>query len=228
LLVVEERRSDTFSKSVTSWAPDNQEPITNNNHNQQRATKMLLPIYAYGHPVLKRTAEPIEPGNPDLQELIANMWETMYHADGVGLAAPQVGHSIRLFVIDTLQLEKDEKKEPAEPGFKKVFINAQKVEETGSPWTYEEGCLSIPRIRGDVERPQTVRLRYMDENFTEHEETFTSVNARVVQHEYDHIDGVLFTEKLKPLKKRLIQRKLEDIRVGKIKTDYKMKFAAAR
>jgi peptide deformylase len=189
---------------------------------------MLLPIYAYGQPVLKRVAAPIEPDYPDLQQLIANMWETMYQAEGVGLAAPQVGFSIRLFVIDTLQLEKDEKKELNEEGFKKVFINAQKVEENGNPWAYEEGCLSIPRIRGDVERPQTIRLRYLDENFQEHEDTFTGINARVVQHEYDHIEGVLFTEKLKPLKKRLIQRKLEDIRVGKIKTDYKMKFVAAR
>lgn len=189
---------------------------------------MLLPIYAYGQPVLKKTAVPIEPGFPDLQELIANMWETMYHAEGVGLAAPQVGFSIRLFVIDTLQIENDEKEKQKEQGFKRVFINAQKVEEAGDAWTYEEGCLSIPRIRGDVERPQTIRLRYMDENFVEYEETFTGVNARVVQHEYDHIDGLLFTEKLKPLKKRLIQRKLEDIRLGKIKTDYKMKFANVR
>lgn len=189
---------------------------------------MLLPIYAYGQPVLKKIAAPIEPDFPDLNELIVNMWETMYHAEGVGLAAPQVGFSIRLFVIDTLQIENDEKEKPIEQGFKKVFINAQKVEEAGDPWTYEEGCLSIPRIRGDVERPGAIRLRYMDENFEEYEETFTGVNARVVQHEYDHIDGLLFTEKLKPLKKRLIQRKLEDIRLGKIKTDYKMKFANAR
>jgi len=189
---------------------------------------MLLPIYAYGQPVLKKIAAPIEPDFPELQELIANMWETMYHAEGVGLAAPQVGFSIRLFVIDTLQIENDEKEKTIEQGFKKVFINAQKVEESGDPWTYEEGCLSIPRIRGDVERPQTIRLRYLDENFVEYEETFTGVNARVVQHEYDHIEGLLFTEKLKPLKKRLIQRKLEDIRVGKIRTDYKMKFVIAR
>lgn len=189
---------------------------------------MLLPIYAYGQPVLKRVAAPIAPDYPDLQQLVADMWETMYHAEGVGLAAPQVGFSIRLFVIDTLQLEKDEKKEAKEEGFKKVFINAQKVEENGNPWAYEEGCLSIPRIRGDVERPEAIRLRYLDENFQEHEETFTGINARVVQHEYDHIDGLLFTEKLKPLKKRLIQRKLEDIRLGKVKTDYKMKFVAVR
>ena len=185
---------------------------------------MVLPIYAYGQPVLKKVAAPIESDYQDLKDLIANMWETMYHADGVGLAAPQVGFAIRLFVVDTLQIENEEKEKNKEQGFKKVFINAQKVEETGEPWTYEEGCLSIPRIRGDVERPQMIRLKYLDENFEEHEETFTGVNARVVQHEYDHIEGQLFTEKLKPLKKRLIQRKLDDIRTGKIKTDYKMKF----
>ncbi len=189
---------------------------------------MFLPIYAYGHPVLKKVATPIEPDFPGLPELIANMWETMYQADGVGLAAPQIGQSIRLFVIDTLQIEQDEKDEPPFQGFKKVFINARKVEETGKPWSYEEGCLSIPRIRGDVERPETIRLRYQDENFVEYEETFTGINARVVQHEYDHIDGVLFTEKLKPLKKRLIQRKLEDIRLGKINVEYKMRFFNGR
>lgn len=190
---------------------------------------MVLPIYAYGHPVLKKMAVPIAPDFPELKDLIGNMWETMYHAEGVGLAAPQIGQAIRLFVIDTLQIDDDdEEKKTKSEGFKKVFINAQKVEETGNPWTYEEGCLSIPRIRGDVERPDTIRLRYLDENFAEHEETFIGVNARVIQHEYDHIDGILFTERLKPLKKRLIQRKLEDIRVGKIKTDYKMKFAAIR
>ncbi len=189
---------------------------------------MILPIYAYGQPVLKKVALPIEPDYPGLQTLIADMWETMYHADGVGLAAPQVGLSIRMFVIDTLQINSDEKDDQKEEGFKKVFINAQKVEETGNPWPYEEGCLSIPRIRGDVERPNTIRLRYLDEQFAEHEEVFTGVNARVIQHEYDHIEGVLFTERLKPLKKRLIQRKLDDIRLGKVNTDYKMKFFAFR
>ncbi|MBP6826314.1 MAG: peptide deformylase [Saprospiraceae bacterium] len=186
---------------------------------------MVLPIYAYGQPVLKKVAAAIDAEYPGLQTVIADMWETMYHADGVGLAAPQVGLSVRLFVIDTLQLKSDEKDDTdKEEGFKKVFINAQKVEETGNPWAYEEGCLSIPRIRGDVERPDTIRLRYQDEHFNEFEETFSGVNARVIQHEYDHIEGVLFTEKLKPLKKRLIQRKLEDIRLGKVNADYKMKF----
>lgn len=172
---------------------------------------------------------PIGPEYPGLAELIVNMWETMYAADGVGLAAPQIGLPIRLFVIDTLELEKDKKsKGEAEPGFKRVFINAQKTEETGKPWNYEEGCLSIPHIRGDVERPDTIRLSWQDENFQTFEETFTGVNARVIQHEYDHIQGVLFTERLKPLKKRLIQRKMEDIRLGKINTDYKMRFFSGR
>ena len=188
---------------------------------------MILPIYAYGQPVLKKVAAPVEPGFEGLEQVIADMWETMYHADGVGLAAPQVGLGIRLFVIDTLQLEKEDKKE-REPGFKKVFLNAQLVEESGDSWTYEEGCLSIPRIRGDVERPPVIRLRYQDEQFREYEETFTGINARVIQHEYDHIEGVLFTERLKPLKKRLIQRKLDDIRSGKVSTDYKMRFISLR
>jgi peptide deformylase len=191
---------------------------------------MILPIIAFGHPVLKKVAAPIDPDFPGLDELIANMWETMYHADGVGLAAPQIGQPIRLFVVDSLQIGREEEKHKsdAEPGFKKVFINAQKVEETGDLWTYEEGCLSIPRIRGDVERPPEIRLRYMDEHFEVFEETFRGMNARVIQHEYDHIEGILFTERLKPLKKRLIQRKLEDIRVGRVSTDYKMKFYNAR
>ncbi|MBK8920460.1 MAG: peptide deformylase [Saprospirales bacterium] len=188
---------------------------------------MILPIYAYGQPVLKKVAAPIGPDYPGLAELILNMWETMYHAEGVGLAAPQVGLPVRLFVIDTLQLEKKQK-ENSEPGFKKVFLNARIIDETGDLWAYEEGCLSIPRISGDVERPPAIRLRYQDENFQEFEASFSGINARVIQHEYDHIEGVLFTERLKPLKRRLIQRKLEDIRNGKIATDYKMRYYNAR
>lgn len=189
---------------------------------------MLLPIYAYGQPVLKKIAAPIEADYADLQALIANMWETMYHAEGVGLAAPQVGLSIRLFVIDTLQIKNDDDKNTKHDGFKRVFINAQKVEETGAMWAYEEGCLSIPNIRGDVDRPSVIRLRWLDENFQPHEETFDGINARVIQHEYDHLEGVLFTEKLKPLKKRLIQRKLEAIRVGRVSADYKLRFFNVR
>jgi peptide deformylase len=182
---------------------------------------MILPIYAYGQPVLKKIAEDITKDYPDLEQLIANMWETMYNAQGVGLAAPQIGLPIRLFLVDTTHHDEEEE-EPK--GIKKVFINAYKVEEAGNPWAYEEGCLSIPDIRGDVNRPAQVKLAYMDENFVEHEEIFTGINARVIQHEYDHIDGILFTEHLKPVKKRLIRRKLDNIRKGKISPDYKMKF----
>lgn len=183
---------------------------------------------------MKKVADDITPEYPELQKLIDDMWETMYLADGVGIAAPQVGHGIRLFLIDTHPKEdeeEDEKKEK-EPlkyvPIKKVFINAQKVEEAGKDWAFEEGCLSIPDIRGDVDRPETIRLRYFDENFVEHEEVFDSLNARVVQHEFDHIEGVLFTEKLKPIKKQLIKRKLEKIRNGECKADYKLKFAVKR
>lgn len=187
---------------------------------------MILPIYAYGHPVLKKVAAPVGPDYPELETLLANMWETMYHADGVGLAAPQIGLPIRLFVVDTTHLKED--KGNKAPGVKKVFLNAQMIDETGQPWAMEEGCLSIPRIRGDVERPPHIRIRFQDETFQEFEETYEGYTARVIQHEYDHIQGVLFTEKLKPLKKRLIQRKLDDIRQGKIHTDYKMRFFQVR
>ena len=184
---------------------------------------MILPIYALGQPVLKKVAEPIGKDYPDLAQLIENMWETMYHAHGVGLAAPQIGLPIRLFVVDSEQMMDEEKDKGT--GIKKVFINAQKVEEGGDHWDFEEGCLSIPEVRGDVNRPAQLRLRYLDENFEEHEELFTGINARVIQHEYDHIDGILFTELLKPIKRRLVKRKLENIKKGKINHEYKMKFA---
>ena len=182
---------------------------------------MILPIYAFGQPVLKKVAEPISADYPDLKELLENMWETMYNAQGVGLAAPQIGKSIRLFLVDTDQLEKDDMKEE---GIKQVFINAQKIEEAGKPWDYEEGCLSIPNIRGDVKRPAQLKIRYMDENFEEHEKIFTGINARVIQHEYDHIDGILFTELLKPLKRRRVKRKLENIKKGLVDAEYRMRF----
>ncbi len=188
---------------------------------------MILPIYAYGQPVLKRKAENIDQDHPGLEQLIADMWETMYHAEGIGLAAPQIGESIRLFIIDTNILNK-EKEGEEKKGIKRVFINAQIIEEIGDEWAYEEGCLSIPEVRGDVERPEQVTLRYLDENFEEHTETFTGMNARVIQHEYDHIDGVLFIEHLKPIKKRLIKRRLENVRKGNIEVDYKMRFANVR
>jgi peptide deformylase len=182
---------------------------------------MLLPVYAYGQPVLRQVAKPIQPDDALIATIIENMWETMYHAKGIGLAAPQVGMGIRLFVIDTVQL----KKKDGNPGMKKVFINAQKIEETGAKWGYEEGCLSIPDINGEVERPANIRLKYMDENFVEHEEVFTDFEARVIQHEYDHIEGILFIDYLNPLKKKLIARKLENIRTGKMSSFYRLKFA---
>jgi peptide deformylase len=178
---------------------------------------MVLPIYTYGQRVLKRVAKPVKRSDNGLVELINNMWETMYNAKGVGLAAPQVGRSIRLFIVDTTQLEEEEKDFL---GLKAIFINAEKIEETGEEWEYEEGCLSIPDIRGDVQRSKILHLRYLDENFTPQERIFEGINARVLQHEYDHIEGVLFTEHLKPLKKRRIKRKLEGMRQGIVEADY--------
>jgi peptide deformylase len=190
---------------------------------------MILPIVAYGHPVLRKVCEDITKDYPDLEKLIADMWETMYHSSGVGIAAPQVNRPIRLFVIDTEQIvegfdDEDKRKYPNEKPVKRVFINAHKVDESGEPWAYNEGCLSIPKIREDVNRAAHVRLRYMDEQFNEHTEDFTGITARVIQHEYDHIDGKLFIDYLPPLKKRLIKKKLDDISNGKVKTDYRMLF----
>jgi peptide deformylase len=182
---------------------------------------MILSVYAYGQPVLKKVGDPITAEYPELDQLIADMWETMYHANGVGLAAPQIGRSIRLFLVDTTPMMEEGKESE---GIKRVFINAEMVEETGPVWSYGEGCLSIPDVHGDVERHPIIRLRWQDEKFDTHEETFTGMNARVIQHEYDHIEGKLFTEYLKPLKKKLIRRKLENIKKGKIKASYKMKF----
>ena len=186
---------------------------------------MILPVFAYGQPVLKKKAIEISPDYEDLGELIADMWETMYHANGVGLAAPQIGKGIRLFVVDTQQLNK---KGQVPVGIKKVFINPVILEEFGNMWAYEEGCLSIPDVRGDVERLSQVRLRYLDEQFQLCEEVFDGMNARVIQHEYDHIEGVLFVERLKPLKKTLIRKRLDKIRSGQIEADYRLKFAAIR
>jgi peptide deformylase len=190
---------------------------------------MILPIVAYGHPVLRKVCADIDASYPDLQKLIADMWETMYHSSGVGIAAPQVNRAIRLFVVDTVQMvesfdEEDKRAYPNEKPVKKVFINAHKVEETGDIWPYNEGCLSIPKIREDVKRMSHLKLHYMDENFVEHTEEFTGITARVIQHEYDHIDGKLFIDHLPPLKKRLMKKKLDDISAGKIRTDYKMLF----
>ena len=193
---------------------------------------MILPIVAYGDPVLRKQAEPIGPGYPELPELIANMWDTMYQASGVGLAAPQIGRSIRLFVIDASPFADDEdlpedQRERLRT-FKHVFINARIEEESGRKWAFSEGCLSIPDIREDVSRLDTVTLRYRDEAFEERTEVFDGLLARIIQHEYDHIEGILFTDKLSSLKKRLLKGRLADISRGKIQVDYKMKFPAQR
>lgn len=185
---------------------------------------MILPIYAYGHPVLKKKALPIKPDHKDLALLIENMWETMYNAKGVGLAAPQIGKNIRLFLVDTEQIKDEDNEDSSAPGIKKVLINAELMEEFGDMESYEEGCLSIPDVRGDVARLNHIVIKYYDENFKLHEEEYDGFNARVIQHEYDHIEGKLFTEKLQPLKKRLVKRKLENIRKGKISSDYRMRF----
>ena len=191
---------------------------------------MILPIVAYGAPILRKIAVDIQPAYPQLDKLIADMWETMYASNGVGLAAPQINRDIRLFVVDSTtifeNLEDEEKgKYPDEPGIKKVFINAQITQLAGSEWSYNEGCLSIPRIREDVTRPLSVTLNYMDENFNLQTETFTGITSRVIQHEYDHTEGKLFIDYMKPLRRKLLLGKLNDISRGKIKTDYKMSFA---
>lgn len=186
-----------------------------------------MPIVAYGNSILRTRCKDIDPDYPKLKELINNMWETMYNSNGVGLAAPQINRDIRLFVIDSIQilkgLEEEEKKEyPGDDGYKGAFINARVISKEGGDWPYNEGCLSIPKIREDVIRQKVVNIRYMDESFQEHEKTFRGVTARVILHEYDHIEGRLFIDYLKPLKKRLLKRKLEDISKGKVSVDYKM------
>ena len=193
---------------------------------------MILPIVAYGDPVLKKKAKPIDKDYPKLEELISNMWDTMYNAYGVGLAAPQVGVRIRLFVIDAAPFAEDddltaEEKEYLK-GFKRVFINAKVIEETGDEWAFSEGCLSIPDVREDIFRKPEVTIEYQDQNFETKKETFTGLAARVVQHEYDHTEGILFTEKISSLKKRLINGRLKKISSGKIKVDYKMRFPSVK
>lgn len=189
---------------------------------------MILPIVAYGDPVLRKKAGDIAPEYPKLGELISNMWETMYNAHGVGLAAPQVGLPIRLFVVDTTPFSDDEDLSPEEQqklnGFKKVFINAKITEETGKEWDFNEGCLSIPDIREDVKRKPEITISYLDEDFKPHTETYDGLLARVIQHEYDHIEGIMFTDKLSSLKKRLLKGRLEKISKGKIDVDYRMRF----
>jgi peptide deformylase len=186
---------------------------------------MKLAVYAYGHPILRKETEEIEADYPGLEKLIDDMFETMYHTSGMGLAAPQIGKAIRLFMIDTEQLDKDDREETATEYLKEVFINPIILDESGKKWEYEEGCLSIPDVRGNVGRYPKIRIEYYDRNFELKEKIFDGITARVIQHEYDHLEGVLFTDLLKPLKKRFVKKRLEKIRKGQIDPRYKMKFA---
>lgn len=188
---------------------------------------MILPIVAYGHPVLRQVAADITPDYPQLDKLIEDMWETMYASSGVGLAAPQINRSIRLFVIDSSQIfenqdEEDKGRYPDEPGTKQVFINARVKNLSGDAWAYNEGCLSIPRVREDVLRHETVTISYLDETLNPREETFRGITARVLLHEYDHIEGKLFIDHISLLKRKLLKKKLDEITKGKIRTDYRM------
>jgi peptide deformylase len=181
---------------------------------------MIYPVVVYGDPSLRKTAKPIEKDMEGLDEIISNMWETMYHSDGIGLAAPQVGLSIRLFVIDA---SSGADEEPALKDFKKVFINPEIMDRTGEEWIMNEGCLSLPELREDVKRPDVVRLKYYDENFELHDEVFSGFAGRIIQHEYDHLEGVLFIDYLSPLRKRLLKSKLLNIATGKVQPHYRIK-----
>ena len=189
---------------------------------------MILPIAAYGSPVLRKVCSDIDHAYPGLEKFLADMWETMYNSNGVGLAAPQVNRDIRLFVVDSMQIfenrDEDDDSYPDAPGFKGVFINAKKLSESGHPWLYNEGCLSIPKVREDISRKSEVTLSYLDENFNPVEKTFNGLTARIILHEYDHIEGKLFIDHIKPLKRTLIKRKLDDISKGRVSVDYRMSF----
>jgi peptide deformylase len=192
---------------------------------------MILPIVAYGDPVLKKKAEDITKDYPNLDTILANMFETMYNAFGVGLAAPQIGLPIRLFLVDTAPFSDEDLSEEEQMKlkvFKRVFINAQILNEEGQEWAFNEGCLSIPDVREDVFRKPKITVEYLDENFNKHTEVFDGLIARVIQHEYDHIEGVLFTDKLSGLKKRLIKGRLNKISKGEIDVDYRMRFPNAK
>ncbi|MEP7279545.1 MAG: peptide deformylase [Bacteroidota bacterium] len=190
---------------------------------------MILPIVAYGTPVLRTVAKDISPDYPCLAKLIEDMWETMYASNGVGLAAPQVNKDTRLFIIDSQQIFANQEDEdrgmyPDDPGTKQLFINARVTAVSGTEWPYNEGCLSIPKIREDIQRPAQVTIEYLDENFQSQSGTFSGITGRIIQHEYDHIEGKLFIDYLKPLKRKLLKGRLDDISRGKIKVDYKMVF----
>jgi peptide deformylase len=181
---------------------------------------MIYPVTVYGDPALRKKAAPVDKDMESLDEIIVNMWETMYHSDGVGLAAPQVVLSIRLFVIDA---SSGADEEPELKDFKKVFINPEIIDLAGEEWVMNEGCLSLPEIREDVKRPDTVRLRYQDENFVQHDEVFSGYAGRIIQHEYDHLEGKLFIDYLSPLRKRLLKAKLHNIAAGKVQPHYRIK-----
>lgn len=190
---------------------------------------MILPIVAYGAPILRTLSTEITKDYPGLDKLIEDMWETMYASNGVGLAAPQINKGIRLFVVDSSQIftnqdDEDKGRYPDEPGIKKVFINAKISSLNGGEWSYNEGCLSIPKIREDVSRNEEITIEYQDEQFEKHTDTYNGLTARVILHEYDHIEGKLFIDYLKPLKRKLMKGKLDDISKGKVKVDYKMMF----
>jgi len=192
---------------------------------------LILPIVAYGHPVLRKVCKDIFPDHPGLEKLITDMWETMYLSNGVGLAAPQVNHDIRLFIVDSHRIfegmdEKEQALYPDAPGIKQVFINAHIKELDGFEWSYNEGCLSIPKIREDIKRQSVVTVEFVDENFQHHMRTYQGITARIILHEYDHIEGKLFIDHISPLKRKLMKGKLNDISKGKIKVDYKMMFPA--
>jgi len=192
---------------------------------------MILPVVAYGHPILRKVAKDLDENYPELKKLIGDMWETMYASNCVGLAAPQVNKDIRLFVIDSAQIfanmdeeERESHGYPDDPGIKQTFINAHLVEELGEDWPYNEGCLSIPKIREDIYRAEELTIEYLDENFKKHKSTFSGITGRIILHEYDHIDGKLFIDHISPLKRKLLRRKLDDISKGNISVDYKMLF----
>jgi len=189
---------------------------------------MILPIVAYGDPVLRKATEEIDQDYPGLKELVKNMFETMYKANGVGLAAPQIGLPIRLFIVDTVQVEDDDENDETDEeifnGIQQAFINATITHKDGKPYAYNEGCLSIPGVREDVVREESIKITYYDVAFNKREQTFNGVNARVILHEYDHIEGKLFVDYLKPLKKRLLKKQLANISKGIVEVDYKMKF----
>ena len=193
---------------------------------------MIYPIVAYGDPVLRKKAQDIKVDYPNLTALIDDMFETMYAASGIGLAAPQIGKSIRLFIVDATPFEDDEDLSEADrtllSQFKKVFINAQNDQERGDEWVFNEGCLSIPDVREDVFRKDEITIKYWDTDFKEQEEVFSGIAARIIQHEYDHIDGILFTDHLSALKKRMIKGKLTQISKGLVRADYRMKYPLAK